>query len=720
MPRAFYAGVLPFIFLFSFSIYLATLNPSFQPDDSAETAAACATLTPQHPSGYCLYTLLGSLAVHIPLGSSVFRLNVVAAFCGAWGAALIGFYLYRKVRSFGAANGNGAIFAALSGGLVLAFSKTYWAQSVTAKGGIYILQSLVFIGGLLCVEILLEPTGGNRKPGIGLLLGLIVGMGAANGLEMTVVYVFVGGIYFALNGAFQKKRFVSGAKELIRSLSLFMVGFSLYLSLPLRPGQILVWGDTSHWRGFLHFLFFVDKRSEMGLKLFKNMARFSTDTQDWNEAWQQVLRLGPQFDRVSRHLAFDLSVWAWVPILLGLFVFHQKGKKTFLFLGSMTVLLLALMSGFLFYFEPENLWCLDKFLVPANVFLAIPLGVGLGSWSFGRKQAWRWMGLTMALFIPGWLLVENYGANDRSGQTAAYEDGSDLMRSLKRNAIFFAEGDNSIFPVFYFQAALHRRQDVALVSADYLWTDWGSLALKERLGSLAPDLSGRSFPSRGEMVYEEMESIRRQNAGRRPLQFSSYLDLLDRCYFSHRPEVEKSGDLFRLLRPYGSTLILDAKEEGLAILDQMKVIPARGNVENEGGMAILFDNQAQAYFNAAEYCSRSGQGIRADGYYPKALDQAVDPKLIGRIWEGWGDSLLGRGLGKEAEEAYQRSIGVDPESSNCAKLVRFYFNSGDYSRALECALRELALFPRSSLAQKDAMVCRAALERRARPASQTP
>ncbi len=720
MPRAFYAGVLPFIFLFSFSVYLATLNPSFQPDDSAETAAACATLTPQHPSGYCLYTLLGSLAIHIPLGSPVFRLNVMAAFFGAWGTVLIGLYLYQKMRAFGTNDRSGAILAALAGAFALAFSKTYWAQSVTAKGGIYILQSFVFLGGVLCVEILSELAGRKKRPGIALLLGLILGSGAANGLEMTVVYVFVGGIYFALNGSFQKKRFVSGAKELIRSLSLFMVGASLYLSLPLRPGQILVWGDTKHWREFLQFLFFVDKRSEMGLKLFKDLAQFSTNSQDWNEAWQQILGLGPQFDRVSRHLIFDLSAWAWIPILWGLFFFYQKGKTTWLFLGSMTVLLLALMSGFLFYFEPENLWCLDKFLVPANVFLAIALGVGLGSWSISQRKVWRWIGLGTALFIPFWSLSENYGTNDRSGQTAAYEDGSDLMRSLKRSAIFFAEGDNNIFPVSYFQAALHRRQDVTLVPADYLWTDWGTPALKEKLGPLSPDLSGRGFSSRGEKVFNEMQDIRHQNGGQRPLQFSSYLDLLDRCFFSHQPKVEKTGDLFQLLTPYGATLMLSPKEEGLGILDQFRVRPARGNVENEGGMAILFDSQAQAFFNAAEYCSRSGQGPRADGYYPKALDQAVDPKLISRIWEGWGDSLMGRGMRKEAEVAYQHSIGSDPEAPNCAKLVRFYFNSGDYSRALDCALRTLALFPESPLAQRDVMICRTALERSTRLAPKAP
>jgi tetratricopeptide (TPR) repeat protein len=447
------------------------------------------------------------------------------------------------------------------------------------------------------------------------------------------------------------------------------------------------------------------------LKLFKNLSSFSTNAQDWNEAWQQILRLGPQFDLVSRHLIFDLSVWAWIPILLGLFFFYQKGKKTFLFLGSMTVFLLAFMNAFFFYCEEENLRCLDKFLVPANVFFAIALGAGIGAWGFSPNKAWRWIGLAMAIFIPALLLIENYEANDRSGQTAAYEDGSGLMRSLKRDAVFFAEGDDAIFPVFYFQAALHRRLDVALVPADYLWADWGTPALKEKLGPLAPDLSGLKILSSGEKVQDEMESIRRQNQGRRPLQFSSYLDLLDRCYLSHQPEVGKKGDLFQFLKPYGSSLIMDSKEDGLGILDELKLTPARGDAEKEGGMAILFDGQAQAFFNAAEYCARSGQGIRADGYYRKALDQAVDSKLIGRIWEGWGDCLLARGQKEEALKAYQKSVLFEREPTSYAKLTRFYFNQGDYSAALDTALRSAAMFPDSSLAQRDAMICRMVLER---------
>ena len=88
---------------------------------------------------------------------------------------------------------------------------------------------------------------------------------------------------------------------------------------------------------------------------------------------------------------------------------------------------------------------------------------------------------------------------------------------FKRDAVFFAEGDDTIFPVSYFQAVLHRRLDVALVPADYLWADWGTLALNEKLGPLAPDLSDLKFHSNGEKVFEEMESIREQNGGRRPL-----------------------------------------------------------------------------------------------------------------------------------------------------------------------------------------------------------
>src|SRR5690242_9780310 len=115
---------LPFTFLSCFSIYLLTLNPAFQPDDSAETIASCVTLMSQHPSGYPLHSLLGHVFSLLPIGNPAFRLNLLAAVLGSLLVSFVAFYLWDMVRSFQRGKGKAlaTLFPAYIGAMVLAFS----------------------------------------------------------------------------------------------------------------------------------------------------------------------------------------------------------------------------------------------------------------------------------------------------------------------------------------------------------------------------------------------------------------------------------------------------------------------------------------------------------------------------------------------------------------------------------------------------------------------
>src|ERR1700677_1253130 len=320
MTRCFFHIGLPFIFLVSFSVYLVTLNPTFQPDDSAETVAACATLTPQHPSGYPLYTLLGSLASHLPLGSEPFRVNLLATFLGALGVVFTAIYLFRAMILFNPENGVGvAVLSAFGGSLILSFSKTYWPELISAKGGIYILQSFIFLAAIYLIEKLDENPERNKAFCACPMLVWMLSLGSANGWEMLIFFCAAGLVYFLFRGSVELKKMELNAKNIIGMIALSLIGFSVYLLLPLRPGlkNIMVWGDTQSLRGFLHFFSDYDVRREMGLKWIKNMVHFSINQRDWNEAWNQIFRQAQQFNQISDHLTSDVGLWTWIPLILG-------------------------------------------------------------------------------------------------------------------------------------------------------------------------------------------------------------------------------------------------------------------------------------------------------------------------------------------------------------------------------------------------------------------
>jgi tetratricopeptide (TPR) repeat protein len=631
-----------------------------------------------------------------------------------------------------------AVISAAGGSLTLAFSKSYWVQSITAKGGIYILQSFVFLAAIYLIEKLHETPEKSKTLWVFPMLIWLVSLGATNGWEMMLLFCAAGLVYYLFQNSLKPTLPSITVKNIICLISLSTVGVSLYLFLPLRPGlrNILVWGNTQSWRGLLSFVSNFDVRQEAGLMWIKNVVRFSVNPKDWAEAWEQISQLGPQFNQISDHLMSDMGLWIWIPLVVGGWYFYRRGKTVFLFFGLMIVFLLIAANGCIFKTEDENLWCIDKFLIPANVFQAVCIGAGIGwlsskviiFWPERRpsnvaekittKKRLAWMmttGLVFALFFSVDSLFKNFKTNDQSYQTLAYDYGSDLMKSLKKDSLFFAEGDNAIFSLLFFQGVLHQRMDVALIPADYLWTSWGEKALKEKLLPSRLDLPPDKTSDLGKRIFNAVDEIIYQNGGRRPIQFSANLALLDRCYFSHQPTIVKTGNLFSLLKPYGFSLYWETvpDSKGLDLLDQLKDDRApEKKASAQGAMEILFDCEAQSYFNTAEYCSRVHLWGKADHFYLIALDQTVNPKLLGRIWEGRGDSLLARGKKSEALKAYQKSIEIRPESTNYAKLTRLFFNNGLYSEALKVALKSAEDFPNSTAALRDVAVCKAVLERK--------
>src|SRR5581483_11864636 len=72
------------VFLAVFAVYAFCAYPFAAPRDSADLALAALRLGVAHPPGYPLYALLGHLWILLlPLGSAVYRLNLLSAAGGA-------------------------------------------------------------------------------------------------------------------------------------------------------------------------------------------------------------------------------------------------------------------------------------------------------------------------------------------------------------------------------------------------------------------------------------------------------------------------------------------------------------------------------------------------------------------------------------------------------------------------------------------------------------
>src|SRR3990172_359493 len=148
-----------------FIIYVFTLAPSVLQIDSGELATVQATLGIAHPTGYPLFTILGYIFSLIPLPfTKIYQLNILAAvYCGAgvsvfvYTAKLVldnlDSFSSSKIKIEKTATGKKKskkakkitdervstfsetikLIAAIGGGLILAFSETFWLQSTSTE-----------------------------------------------------------------------------------------------------------------------------------------------------------------------------------------------------------------------------------------------------------------------------------------------------------------------------------------------------------------------------------------------------------------------------------------------------------------------------------------------------------------------------------------------------------------------------------------------------------
>ena len=175
------------VLLVTVVVYFTTFYRTVPFWDSGEFIAVSYILGIPHPPGTPFYVLLGRIATLIPWGSIAERVNglsAVAAALAVWLTYLTGLRLVRLVQGPEARRSDEwiEIVAAFSGALMLAFSDSFWENSIEAE--VYSLMSLaqilVFWLGLRWWE------AHEQKPTAGPLLVCVYVMWLCVGLHLGV------------------------------------------------------------------------------------------------------------------------------------------------------------------------------------------------------------------------------------------------------------------------------------------------------------------------------------------------------------------------------------------------------------------------------------------------------------------------------------------------------------------------------------------------------
>jgi tetratricopeptide (TPR) repeat protein len=480
--------VAAFAFTVSLVVYVSTLAPTITFGDSGELVTAAVTLGVAHPPGYPLWLLLAKVFSLLPIGSTAYRANLMSAICGAAAVGALTLVISRTIPRMCARMiptdstefrlaARGTRWAAPAAALFLAFSPTFWQQSIIAE--VYALNNLLF-----CVILLLLALWGEapEKNILLYLAAFLFGAGQAN--HQTLVLMAPAILLYVI---LIRPRAITSVRLVARCLILFSLGLCFYLYLPLRASSNppLNWGNPATWESFW---FHVLRKQYRSVQVVRPLTVL-------------LPQLKFFFVSVARESAAMILL---PPALLAIVFADKNGKKWLLFTGTIFVctgVFLVVLANTELDLNAQDI--LKIYFLPPLIVVAIWIGYGLAFISLlalrsllplkaanyirrnDKVAAGLAGGTILLLALPAVNLHMNYRLTSMRGHGFGALYGDMLMKSLKERAILLSGTDSAYAIPMYMKWVEGKRADIAILSVNRL-ADPNYLAEAERN---APDLS---------------------------------------------------------------------------------------------------------------------------------------------------------------------------------------------------------------------------------------
>ncbi len=445
------------VFLFTFSVYLFTLYPTVSPyRDAGELASVSYTLGIAHPTGYPVYTILGKIFCLIPFGNIGYRVNCLSAFFAALTALMI-FLCLRKIQeSF---LRPGALFVPLAGSLLWAFSPIFWGVSGVSE--MYTLHIFLMMVLFYILLIWSEGVKNFQEPAVSYrylyLFSFLFGLSIGNHMTILIAgpsFAFI--IWKGLRKMKKKDKKRPGF-QMVKALSFFLMGLSVYMYLLLRARQapLLNWCNPGNLSNFLYSVL----RKGYGSGL---------DTISQYYTLKEVI--GPQMKHYFASLVKQFTLPGLFLISAG---FYQWIKRERVF--SLSLLLLFLLSGPLFILwakmpsNPHALAIIEPHYLMPN--LALLLGLAGTGFYLTRRPGLRWM-KPLLLLMPGFILILNFTDISKRENFLAHDFGRNILEFLPGNSVVLLRKDAPIFTLWYLQIVEKVREDVKVLAQALTGSYW--------------------------------------------------------------------------------------------------------------------------------------------------------------------------------------------------------------------------------------------------------
>ena len=407
-------------------VYVRTLLPGVSFGDWAEAEMIPARLGILHPTGYPLYSLVGTLFSVIPIESVAYRANLLSAVAAA---AAVGVMVLIAVRL-----GVRPVIA-FAAALALAFTGTIWQEATFSEmNGLH----LFLVALLLHRALVWREERRDRDLLLGALLG---GLCVANhGLAITVVPIVV---LFVLADARPEIRARPGL--LVKAGAAFALGLVPYLWLPLRAlaGPAEAYGPFLTLEGLFAHISGAQFRGDMHFASIDSV----------QAAWAALPQVSDQVLALSNPVFVVLGVFGIALLALSDRWFGW---------------LLVLLGVINVYFYANYLGDLSHYLLTSWLILAIGLAyagetvVEMVVQRGGPRLAWVAYAL---LIIPAVLLASNWATHDQSANDDGERFTTEVFAALPKDAVLLTYWD-ALTPLSYKHCIEGVRPDVSLRAYD--------------------------------------------------------------------------------------------------------------------------------------------------------------------------------------------------------------------------------------------------------------
>jgi hypothetical protein len=439
-------------------LYSVTVAHDIVLGDTPELVTAATTLGVPHAPGYPLITMLGHVFSLLPVGPAPFRVDLLAAVCGAATVAIV--YLTALRLS-------GSRLASASAALVLAFSSLFWSWSLVFE---------VFSpNNLLAAIFIYLLIGWYQQPErLGRLARAAFVSGLAFTNQQTIVLLGPAALFLLWR---RRSTLLRRPAMLAATATAFLIGLLPYCYLPWAAARhpIMNFGDASTFSNFLAVI----TRKHFGTGQLINAPKYMG---------------GSPIDRI---IAMSTSFTLLAALLLVLGAVQAYRRRRWYFWFSM--LAFAFTGPIFVAYANINIsvpltgFVLERFYLLSHVVLAPLLSFGillaaeLLALAVPALRSRATAAATSAALIAVLVgIIVDYREIDQSKNHAARHFAEDIFATLDPDSILVANGDEVINPLIYLQAAEGYRPDITVVEFPLLPTDWYLAQLRRRPNLVIP------------------------------------------------------------------------------------------------------------------------------------------------------------------------------------------------------------------------------------------